>query len=358
MNNSHISKLLYSCILFFSIQLNTMSQDSEKVKNIILLIGDGMGTNQVYASMTVSKDMLNMERATYIGFSKTYSVNSYITDSGAGGTAIASGSKIRNYSVGMDSAGNKLKSILVYAEEHHKSTGIVTTCELTHATPASFVSSQMSRYQPNEIAKDFLDVEVDVLIGGGKHRFDSLGISKTMKANGYKVTGKLSSIKAKDKMPIACFIAPEHPKSILNGRDPDYLMNAVEIALNKLNDNPEGFFLMVEGSQIDWGGHRNNLKYVISETLDFDKAVGKAFDYADRNPGTLVIVTADHETGGLSIVDGDINEKKVEGEFSTSGHTSVMVPIFAYGTGAENFSHIMENTDIFKKMMTAFGFEY
>ncbi len=363
MNKFHAMRRYYfpgivlSVFIFMLFPINPVySQTRDNVKNIILLIGDGMGTDQVYAAMTVSKDKLNFERAKYIGFSKTYSLSNFTTDSGAGGTAIATGTKTKNHAVGVDSSGNPLKSILVYAGEHNKSTGIVTTCDLTHATPATFVANQLSRYSLDEIALDYLNVDVDVLIGGGRHRFDSLGVTKALKNKGYKVTKKLNSIRIKDTSPVICQVAEEHPLSILEGRDPDYLQNAVEFALNKLNMDPEGFFLMVEGSQIDWGGHDNNLDYVISETLDFDKAIGKAFDFADQNPGTLVIVTADHETGGLTLPNGDINKHIVDSQFGTTGHTGVMVPIYAYGKGSEAFSHIMQNTDIFKNMMQAFGF--
>jgi alkaline phosphatase len=357
MKRNYFSGIVFAYFIFMIFSFKPVySQTGDKVKNIILLIGDGMGTDQVYAAMTVSKDKLNFERAKYIGFSKTYSLSNFTTDSGAGGTAIATGTKTKNHAVGVDFMGNPLKSILVYAEEHGKSTGIVTTCDLTHATPATFVAHQLSRYSLNEIALDFLNVDVDVLIGGGRHRFDSLGVTKALRDKGYNVSRDLNSIRIKDTSPIICQVAEEHPLSILEGRDPNFLQNAVDVAMNKLNRDPEGFFLMVEGSQIDWGGHDNDLEYVISETLDFDKAVGKAFDFADQNPGTLVIITADHETGGLTLLDGDRDKHLVDGQFSTDGHTGVMVPIYAYGTGSEAFSHIMQNTDIFKNMMSAFGF--
>lgn len=348
-------KLSIFLILLYLILTNTFSQ-SENVKNIILLIGDGMGLDQVYAAMTVSEERLNFERAQYIGFSKTWSVSSYITDSGGGATAMATGNKTNNSTISMDPEGNPLKSILKYAEENSKSTGIVTTCELTHATPAAFVANNINRNNYNAIVKDFLNVDVDVLIGGGKNRFDSLGISEELTNKGYQVTYNICDIDLKKNKPIACFVAPVHPKSIIDGRNPEYLESAVNIALQKLSKNENGFFLMVEGSQIDWGGHDNNLEYVITEVLDFDKAIGKAFDFADNHPGTLVIITADHETGGLTLPGGDLQNHKVNGTFSTTGHTGVMVPIYAYGTGAKEFSQIMENTEIFYKMMKAFGF--
>ena len=136
----------------------------------------------------------------------------------------------------------------------------------------------------------------------------------------------------------------------------DMLPEATEKAIEVLKNNEKGFFLMVEGSMIDWGAHRNNTKYVVQETLDFDRAIGKALEFASSNKETLVIITADHETGGMSITGGNIEKGKVSAKYSTMGHTAVMVPVFAYGAGAESFTGVYKNTDIFKKMMEALGF--
>ncbi|MBN1116504.1 MAG: alkaline phosphatase [Bacteroidales bacterium] len=349
--------LKITSFLFATFFASALFSQEGKVKNIILLIGDGMGTAQIYAAMSVSNDNLNIERAQYVGFSKTYSANNYITDSGAGGTAIATGKKTKNTYIAVDTNGAPIKSILKYAMDHKMSAGMVTTCDLAHATPASFVANDDSRYHCNEITLDYKEVLPDLLIGGGSHRFDSLGVSQFYKDNGYFVSYDLNSIGNKYKKDkILCLVAEEHPLPIFQGRDPNYLKDAVEIALKKLSLNDEGFFLMVEGSQIDWGGHANNLKYVMTEVYDFDKAVGVAFDFADNNPGTLVIVTADHETGGLTLPEGDLENKTVSGTFSTLHHSGVMVPIFAYGHGAKDFSGIMQNTEIFNKMMNAYGF--
>ena len=131
---------------------------------------------------------------------------------------------------------------------------------------------------------------------------------------------------------------------------------STEKAIKILNKNKKGFFLMVEGSMIDWGGHDNNIDYVITETLDFDRAIAKALEFAIEDGETLVIVTADHETGGLTLVGGDMRKKTIEANFSTGDHTAVMVPVFAFGPGAEEFGGIYENTEVFEKMMDAFGF--
>lgn len=359
MKSKHI-KYILSGMLFFSLIIILSSSGFKPkeppVKNIILLIGDGMGLAQVYSAMSVSDHPLNLERAKYIGLSKTYSANKYITDSGAGGTAISTGTKTKNGAIGVDSAGNKLKTILEYAEDAGKSTGLVVTCELTHATPASFVAHQPIRYMDVEIARDFLNTDVEVLFGGGAFIFDSLGITAELRKRGYQVCYDIDSINNQNKGNIACFQAETSLPSMLQGRG-NYLPKAVKIALDKLNTDDSGFFLMIEGSQIDWGGHSNNIDYVVTELIDFDKAVGLAMDFADKTPGTLVIVTADHETGGLTLTDGDINSKQISVQFSSTNHTGIMVPIYAYGNGAEAFSGIMQNTGIFTRMMEAFGFK-
>jgi alkaline phosphatase len=126
----------------------------------------------------------------------------------------------------------------------------------------------------------------------------------------------------------------------------DMLPVATNTAIDILSNNKKGFFLMVEGSQIDWGGHAGSTIYIVEEMLDFDRTVGKALEFAANNKETLVIVTADHETGGMAIVDGNYETGMVKGEFPTGSHTGVMVPVFAYGPGAEQFTGIMDNTDI------------
>ncbi|MBA7529571.1 hypothetical protein ES705_21769 [subsurface metagenome] len=346
--------------LFFVSIYATFAQSDVRVKNIILMIGDGMGVAQVYAAYTVNKGKLNLEKAQYIGFSKTSSANSYITDSGAGGTAISIGRKTNNGCIGVDSDSVSLKTILEIAEENELSTGLLATSAITHATPASFVAHQISRYDTLEIAYDFIGSGIDIFIGGGRNHFerriDSANISDSLRKEGYSIVYDLASIKAKDKNNIGCLVADKHLLPVLNGRG-DFLPDATSLSLSRLSKNKKGFFVMIEGSQIDWAGHSNHISYLVSEMIDFDKAVGVAFDFADKNPGTLVVVTADHETGGLSLVDGDIHSGKLSSTFGTTDHTGVMVPVFAYGAGAEEFKGIYENTELFFKMMRLYGFK-
>jgi len=331
---------------------------AKKAKNVILLIGDGMGVTQIYAAMTVSDKPLNFERFKHIGFHKTYSASDYVTDSGAGGTALSTGTKTKNHYISVDSEQKPLKTILEYAEENSLSTGLVSTSAINHATPAAFIAHDTSRYNYENIARDFLDVDIDLFIGGGKKFFtereDSLNLIDSLKKNQYHVIDGIENLDTETEGKFAVFTAEKHNPTMNDGRG-DMLPVSTEKAIKVLNKNKNGFFLMVEGSQIDWGGHDNDIDYVVSETLDFDNAIAKALEFAIEDGETLVIVTADHETGGLTIVDGDLKTKAMETKFTTDNHSAVMVPVFAFGPGAEDFMGIYENTDVFEKMMKALG---
>lgn len=323
------------------------------------MIGDGMGIPAVYAAMTVSDKPLNIERCPVTGLQKTFSSNNYITDSGAAGTALATGTKTKNGAIGMDSLGNRLKSILEIAEERGLATGLVSTSSITHATPASFIAHQSSRGSYEDIAMDFLKTDIDVFIGGGYDHFakrkDKLNLIDSLKFRGYEVDTSMSMVLKSTSRKLAGLTAPVHNPYRLKGRGemlPEASIKAIEI----LNKNPKGFFLMIEGSQIDWAGHANVADTLVDETLDFDKAVGVALDFAKNDGHTLVVITADHETGGVTITGGDIQSHKVKLNFSTKDHTAVMVPVYAFGPGAEKFTGIYDNTELFQKILSCFGF--
>ncbi|MEA2106281.1 MAG: alkaline phosphatase [Bacteroidota bacterium] len=332
----------------------------KKAKNIILLIGDGMSVTHIYAAMTVSGTPLNMEKFKYTGLQKTYSASDYITDSGAAGTALATGNKTKKGHIGCDSLGHPFKSILKYAEEDGLSTGLVATSSILHATPAAFIANNISRNNYEEIALDFLKTDIDIFIGGGKKNFedreDGLNLIDSLKSKDYQVTTAIDDINLVNFQKFAVFTAEKHNPEYRNGRG-DMLPKATEKAIEMLSQNENGFFMMVEGSQIDWGGHDNDIDYIITELLDFDRAIGKALEFAEKDGETLVIVTSDHETGGLTLVGGNRNNKTIEVNFSTDYHTADIVPVFAYGPGAEKFIGIYENTDVFHKMMQALGLE-
>jgi alkaline phosphatase len=331
-----------------------------KPTKIILLIGDGMGTAQIFAALTANKGKLNIERCTAIGFHKSQSFDQYVTDSGAGATAFSIGSKTNNGSIGVDATRSARPTILEIAESQKLATGMVTTCSITHATPASFIAHQASRTMGEEVAMDFLKTDIDVFIGGGKNHFaqrkDGKNLLDSLRKRNYQVIESFAEITKISSGKLAGFTADAEPIRVLDGRGPQ-LVQGTQTALNILNKNTKGFFLMVEGSQIDWGSHNNDPAYLTSELIDFDKAVGAAIDFAQRDGNTLVIVTGDHETGGLTLVNGDMKAGTVEAKFATKGHTGVMIPVFAYGPGAEKFIGMYENTSIFDKMLAAYGFK-
>ena len=328
--------------------------DPDKPRNVILMIGDGMGTTQVTAGL-IANGNLNLLRFTETGFVKTNSADNLITDSAAGGTALATGEKTYNGAIGVDTAGTILPNIVELVEENGFSTGIIATSSITHATPASFYAHQKSRKLDEAIAQDLVNSEVDLFMGGGSkffsNRYDNQNLISELNEKGFHLIDQLDqNVEGKEK--IGYFIAEEQPLSYTAGRG-NFLPEATEKAVDFLSLKNNGFFLVVEGSQIDWGGHRNDMRYIITEMLDFDRAVGKALDFAEKDGNTLVIVTSDHETGGMSITGGNINQKLVEAEFNTGGHSAVMVPLFAYGPGAENFGGIIDNTEIYKKIREA-----
>lgn len=342
----------------YEVKTFTQKFKAKKPRNVIMMIGDGMGVAHIYAGYTANGGHLFLDNFKQIGFSKTQSSDNYITDSAAGGTALSSGQKTYNGAIGVNSEGVAVKTVLEMAEEKGLATGLVSTSAITHATPASYIAHQASRGSYEDIAADFLKTDIDVFIGGGyKHfteRKDKRDLTKELQQKGYQVLRSMDEIAKVKSGKLAGLTADEH-----NDPVPKRLMNlplSTQTALNILDQNKKGFFIMVEGSQIDWGAHPNNTIYVIKEMLDFDQSIGKALEFAAKDGETLIIVTADHETGGFSLVGGDMKTGMVKGAFSTGDHTGVMVPVFAYGPGAENFTGVMENTDIAKKIMNLMGF--
>jgi alkaline phosphatase len=359
----NLSFLLIGAFLIQSCNKNESKKESSlKPKNIILMIGDGMGITQITAGYYANGKKLNIERCKVIGLSKTSSDDELITDSSAGGTAMVTGKKTKN---GMISQSPKdssnLKTILEYAEKNNKATGLITTCEVTHATPACFYAHYSERYEVDEeLAVQFMNHDIEVLIGGGKSYFqnrkDNRKLLDELAKKGVYIADTLTeSLNTTDINKLICLYADIAPKKVHEGRGNILQLSATK-GIEVLNKNKTGFFAMIEGSQIDWGGHNNDSPYIINEMIDFDIAVGKVLDFAKKDGNTLVIITADHETGGYAIVDGKLDGDSLVGAFTTPHHTPDMVPVFAYGPGAEKFSGIYENTAIFDKMMSLFGF--
>ena len=338
-------------------------------KNIILMIGDGMGISQITAGMYANGNKLNLERCKVIGLIKTNSEDDLITDSAAGATAFATGKKTKNGKISQSMKDSiNYKTFIEYAEENNKATGIVVTSTVTHATPACFYAHFPRRYEANEpISAQFINSGIDVLIGGGEKYFekrsDGRNLYEELKSKNYTVLDTLTEDFSTEGISKMIYLySPTQPGKLVfekgdnaPSRGP-ILPLATEKALEVLKKDTNGFFMMVEGSQIDWGGHNNDSPYIIREMIDFDNAIQKVLDFADQDGETLVIITADHETGGYAIIGGDLDGTNLVGGFSTLKHSAAMIPVFAYGQGAENFAGIYDNTQIFYKMMEAFQF--
>ncbi len=337
---------------------------TKKPKNIIFMIGDGMGLTQITAGMYMNGNRIELEKFPVVGLHKSYSFDKLVTDSASGATAFACGVKTYNGAIGVNPDTVAVKTILEEAEEKNYATGMVATSTIVHATPASFIAHQKQRKMYEEIAADFLKTDIDFFLGGGKKYFDrrekdDRNLYEELRAKGYVVSDyfqeDFKDVKIDNTKKFAYLTADADPLPVAQGRD--YLPLASKRAaeyLDAQDDKP--FFLMIEGSQIDWGGHANDSDYIITEMLDFNETIANVLEFAKADGETLVIVTADHETGGYSINPGSTMDKLVT-EFTTDYHTAVMIPVFAYGPGAELFSGIYENTAIYNKMREAYGWE-
>jgi alkaline phosphatase len=314
------------------------------VNNVILLIGDGMGLTQIYSGFTGNRGALNLLQMINIGFSKTYSADSYITDSAAGGTAMATGHKTNNRYIGVDATGMRLPAIPDILAPSGVKSGLISCGDITDATPAAFYGHAKDRSEEDAIALNFLTSPVDIMIGGGATHFNTY--VDQIKARGYGFSSHfndIDTIQSKKWL----MLTPEAELPMLQGRG-EFLTRSLQKTMKTLGHK---FFIMAEGAQIDYGGHANNLPYVVTEMMDFDKAIGAAMQFADEDGHTLVIVTADHETGGLSLLDGDISKGHADGNFSSNDHSAVMVPVFAYGPHSLEFRGVYENTEIFEKII-------
>ncbi len=348
--------LTFTSCVSVQVKDNTVSHISSEVKrpkNIILLIGDGMGLSQISAAIYYKDGKPNFERFQTIGLIKTSSASELITDSASGATVFSTGVKTYNGAIGVDKDTIPLPTIVEHLSKRGFATGIIATSSIQHATPASFYAHVKSRSLYEDITSFAPNSGVNFFAGGGlkffNNRKDGKNILAEMKAKGYDViTDKLPNTPSENNELI--LLAKDGMPKMSEGRG-DFLPNVTKLALDKLSKNEKGFFLMVEGSQIDWGGHDNDADYLIQELLDFDKTLGVALDFAKQNGETLVIVTADHETGGYTLSSDGNDYNKIKPSFSTPGHSATMVPVFAEGPGASYFNGIFESIEIYNKMM-------
>ena len=323
------------------------------VKNIILMIGDGMGLAQINAARirAVGADgFLHIDRMPVTGFLRTHAANALITESAASATAYATGRKTNTGMISVTPDSQKLYTVLEGARDMNKSTGLIATSTITHATPACFAAHVPSRYEEREIAKHMVDTKVNVILGGGKGNFipnpaDSLdrhpNLIEKAKNMGYSFidTREELLLATSDRLLGLFQIGPMST----NAPEPS-IAEMTQKAIEILSKDEDGFFLMVEGSQIDWGGHSNEPLYTLRQMLLFDEAIKVTMDFALADSNTLVIITADHETGGLSINGGLIDGSKLRVDWTTRGHTGINIPIFAFGPNAERFMGLHDNT--------------
>ena len=376
--------------LLFATSCNNVAEKPQ-VKNVIYLIGDGMGFGAVSSLLLSEDSVTGFEQAPVIGLSETCSANNYVTDSPAGGTALACGIRTKNGYLGVDPEGKPLTSILRKAQAMGKRSGIVVNTVLTEATPAAFYAGVTSRSMSFDIAKQFTESGVDVAIGAGLEPFikrpDSLDLTATLINKGYdvhldwKTVLGTTSKKFVGILPMGdvhrrnesgnttagaadgaevCLAAKLAASSEENGditclSEPTvYLEKATAKALEVLsNDNRQGFFLMIESAIIDGYGHNNDSEGMIEEMKEFDNTLRQLVAYVNQHPETLLVVTADHETGGTGVSYKSYevgSTTPVQLSFCTKGHTGTVVPVFAYGAGAEAFAGIMKNTDLPKKI--------
>lgn len=289
-----------------------------EIKNVIFLIGDGMGVSytSAYRYLKDNPGTKVAERTEFdkylVGQQMTYPEDSAqnITDSASAATAMSAGVKTYNAAIAVDNDKSEVKTVLEAAKEKGKATGLVATSEITHATPASFGAHDENRKNMNSIADDYYNElikgkhKIDVLLGGGKSNFvrPDVNLAKAFEKDGYSyVTDKNQMLKDKNEQVLGLFASEGLPKMIDRPSETPSLADMTSSAIQRLNKDKDGFFLMVEGSQVDWAGHDNDIVGAMSEMEDFEKAYKAAMEFAKKDKHTLVVATADHSTGGFSI---------------------------------------------------------
>jgi len=350
-------------ILLALILLTALPLYAASPKNVILMIGDGMGFAQVTLARLSCEHALNMDSMKYAAFVKTQSADSTIPDSAAAGSALATGFKTNNGMISTLPDGTEVQTILEAAQKLGKASGLITTVTVTDATPAVFGSHIASRKGQADIAPQLIEHKIDVILGGGRmfwipksqdqsKREDERDIIAEAKSAGYSYVDSREGLLAASGKVLGLFemgaMTTECPEPTL--------AEMADQAVKILSADKDGFFLMVEGGQIDYKCHANDAPGAIEQTLDFDAAVGKVLDFARSKGNTLVIITADHETGGLTIIYPDKDSTdKFKAAWSTKGHSACNVPLLADGPGAQSFSGVLDNTDVPKRIAELWG---
>lgn len=344
--------LIIASAIFFSFT----TANVKKPKKVILIIGDGMGLTQISGAMSEYTGQNAFERFPVIGLSKTQSADDYVTDSGAGATVFSIGKKTYNGAIGVGADSLPYENLFEKLKKQQRATGVVVTSSITHATPAAFYAHVGSRSSEDDIAAYLLKGNCDIAIGGGNEYFamrkDGRNLYQELAQQGFvTIADTINMFKPQTATKLVYTLATDGMKRMLDGRG-DFLKQASLNAIELLGKNKNGYMLMIEGSQIDWGGHAMDYQYMKTELWDLNETMNAVLDYAQKEKDVLVIVTADHETGGLALAVNKENRKQFVPKYTYNKHTGVMVPVFAYGPGAEAFSGVYENTAIFDKLVT------
>jgi len=327
------------------IKIGKIPTTDKQIKNVIYMIGDGMGENHIIAGGIYKEQTLNIQKIQNKSYLKTAS-SSTVTDSAAGATALSTGHKTINGAIGKDKYGNDVQNLIEYANIKNMKTGLICTQILNHATPAGFSVHNSYRYNYDEIVQSQIESGIDLMLGGGTKYFKPYH-SKIID-NSYKWINKLSELNnvEKEEKVIGTFAE----ESISEETERTSLADMTNKALSKL-ENQNGFIVMIEGSCIDTYSHESNINKMLTEMIDFDDAVRIAMEYVDNHPDTLLIVTADHETGGLNLNGVSSKEQLTDNLFTLiNQHTETNVPIYAYGIGAEDVTkyNVIDNTSVYK----------
>lgn len=335
---------------------------NKPVKNIIFLIGDGTGLAQLQAGATVNNanyrngNGLSIFNMNYVGLQNTSSKDAYTTDSAAGGSALATGELHNNRHISMSEDGIPYPSMTDVAYDAGYACGVVTLGNVADATPAAYYGHSVERDNSDEITDYLLNGKLTLLNGAGMsvftNRSDKKDILSELRKQ-YRISTSIEDINT-DNQKVICI--DERMDLAASEETLSILADATSQAIKKLTGtNSKGFFLMVEGAKIDYAGHANSFPGSVMETLSFDLAVKAALEFADSNGETLVVVTGDHETGGLTLVDGNVEKGHLTARYMTDDHTPLMLPVFAYGPGASEFMGVYKNTQIFHKMKKVWG---
>lgn len=324
----------------------------KKVKNVIYLIGDGLGLNQATAAYYANKNQLTIFNINDIGFQVNNALGAFTTDSAAAGSALATGEANANRHISSTVDGQDIPSLSDFFDQKNYSVGVLTLGNIADATPAAFYGHNVERDNADEITRYLLKGHVDLLCGSGMReltrRKDGVDLVGDLKKAGYAFISDASAI-TDQKGKVICI--DERMDEAVEESTMNFLADATKDAIEYLQtQSDKGFFLMVEGAKIDYAGHAKSLPGSVIETLSFDLAVAEALKFADQNGETLVVVTGDHETGGLVLLDGDEQTGRVMGVYVTNDHTPAMLPVYAYGPGAEKFTGVYRNTEIARRI--------